>query len=598
MAVIGNAFDINLVRRILSYAKPYKNFFLSSIVLTVLLALISPVRPYLIEFTVNHYILHYSFTGLWEMTLLMLFLLGVQSLIQYAHSFLTNSLGQSVIKDLRIETFNIIIQSRLKFFDKTPLGQLNTRTISDLETIADVFSDGLIEIVGSILQIIALVGFMAFSDWKLTLVVLTPIPILFIGTLIFQKSIKKAFTSVRTEVAALNSFLQEHITGISLIQIFSREYQEMEKFKKINRRYREANINSNFSYSIFFPFVEVMAALSMGLLIWFGAKGIMLNEISPGVVVSFLLYINLLFRPIRDLADKFNTLQLGMVSAGRIFYLLDHKEFTPDEGQKVLSPFIGKIEFDHVWFAYNEQDYVLKNLSFTVNPGETIAFVGATGAGKSSIIQILSRFYEINSGSIRLDGIDIREIPLSVLRSLITTVQQDVFLFSDTIGENIRMGDLSISDSEIKCASSRVGADEFIERLPGNYEYNVMERGGTLSLGQAQMLSFIRALVHNPIILVLDEATSSVDSETEEMIQNAILKLMENRTSILIAHRLSTIQHADNIIVLDKGEIKEMGAHQELLKMGGAYKRLYDLQFGSEGILGLNSSFIENPIDL
>jgi len=584
MAVSGKALDIGLVRRILSYAKPYKVYFYWSITLTILLALISPARPYLIEFTVNRFILHYDFDGLWKMTLLMLILLGVQTTIQYFHSFLTNSLGQSVIKDLRVQTFHTIIQSRLKFFDKTPLGQLNTRTISDLETIADVFSDGLIEIVGSLLQIMALIGFMIVSEYRLTLAVLTPIPLLILGTIVFQKSIKKAFTAVRTEVAALNSFLQEHITGISLIQLFGREEQELNKFKIINRRYRGANIKSNFSYSLFFPFVEVISAVSMGILIWFGSKTILSLDLAPGLLVSFLLYLNLLFRPIRDLADKFNTLQLGMVSAGRIFYLLDHQEFTPDKGIQIPKEFKGKIEFDQVWFGYNDDEFVLKNISFTVNPGETIAFVGATGAGKSSIIQILNRFYEIQKGSIRIDGLDIREYPLQELRNRITTVQQDVFLFSNTIAENIRLGDSRIDLEKIRWAATEVGANSFIERLPGNYDYNVMERGGTLSIGQAQLISFIRALVHNPKILVLDEATSSVDAETEEMIQEAILKLMKNRTSILIAHRLSTIQHVDKIIVMDRGEILEMGNHQELLKMGGAYKKLYDLQFNSEGI--------------
>lgn len=584
MTVNGKAFDIGLVKRILIYARPYKVYFFWSIILTLLLAILVPIRPYLIEFTVNRYILHFQFEGLIKMTLIMLLLLGIQTGVQYFHSFLTNSLGQSVIKDMRVETFNTILYSRLKFFDRTPLGQLNTRTISDLETIADVFSDGLIEIVGSILQILALIGFMVYSDFKLTLVVLAPIPILLVGTFIFQKSIKKAFGSVRTEVAALNSFLQEHITGISLIQIFARENQEMGKFKQINKRYRDANIRSNFSYSVFFPFVELISALSMGLLIWYGSKRILSYDLSPGLVVSFLLYINLLFRPIRDLADKFNTLQLGMVSAARIFYLLDHKELTPDSGIYIPKTFEGRIDFENVWFAYNEEQWVLKNLSFTVFPGETIAFVGATGAGKSSIIQILSRYYEINQGSIKIDGVDIRNYPLQELRSKITTVSQDIFLFNNTIRENIRMGNPEITDSKIMQAAEEVGADQFIEKLPGKFDYRVMERGGTLSIGQGQLLSFIRALVHDPKILVLDEATSSVDQETEEMIQEAILKLMKNRTSIIIAHRLSTIQHVDKIILIDKGEIKEMGSHQELLRRGGAYKKLYDLQFNSEGI--------------
>lgn len=584
MAVSGNAVDFRLVGRILSYARPHRTYFFWSIFLTVALALVSPLRPYLVEYTVDHDILKGNYTGLVQMTALMFIILGLQSLIQYSHTYLTNILGQSVIKDMRTETFDHILSLRLQFFDKTPLGQLITRTISDLETIADVFSEGLIEIVGSMLQILALLVFMFATDWALTLMVLAPVPLLIIGTVYFQKAIKKAFQSVRLEVAQLNNFLQEHITGVRIIQAFSREDQEMRKFETINRRYRDSNISSNLYYSIFFPFVEIIMALSTGLLVWYGSKRIIHSEIAPGVVVSFIMYISLLFRPIRELADKFNTLQMGMVSAERIFALLDTNEKTPDNGLLRPDKLKGTIEFDKVWFAYNEDQYVLKNITFTVNEGETIALVGATGAGKSSTINILNRFYEINSGSIKLDGIDIKEYNLNYLRSKITTVMQDVFLFSDTILNNINLRNADISEERILAAARDVGAEDFINRLPGGIHYNVMERGSTLSAGQAQLLSFIRALVYDPKILVLDEATSSVDTETEGMIQQAILKLMKGRTSIVIAHRLSTIQHADKIIVLEHGEIMEMGTHQELLKSGGHYKRLYDLQFNSAGL--------------
>lgn len=584
MAVSGNAVDFRLVGRILSYARPHRTYFFWSIFLTVALALVSPLRPYLVEYTVDHDILQGNYTGLVQMTALMFIILGLQSLIQYSHTYLTNILGQSVIKDMRTETFDHILSLRLQFFDKTPLGQLITRTISDLETIADVFSEGLIEIVGSMLQILALLVFMFITDWALTLMVLAPVPLLIIGTFYFQKAIKKAFQSVRLEVAQLNTFLQEHITGVRIIQAFSREDQEMRKFETINRRYRDSNISSNLYYSIFFPFVEIIMALSTGLLVWYGSKRIIHSEIAPGVVVSFIMYISLLFRPIRELADKFNTLQMGMVSAERIFALLDTNEKTPDNGLLRPDKLKGTIEFDKVWFAYNEDQYVLKNITFTVNEGETIALVGATGAGKSSTINILNRFYEINSGSIKLDGIDIKEYDLNYLRSKITTVMQDVFLFSDTILNNINLRNGDISEERILAAARDVGAEDFINRLPGGIHYNVMERGSTLSAGQAQLLSFIRALVYDPKILVLDEATSSVDTETEGMIQQAILKLMKGRTSIVIAHRLSTIQHADKIIVLEHGEIMEMGTHQELLKSGGHYKRLYDLQFNSAGL--------------
>ncbi len=584
MAVSGNALDFKLVGRILSYAKPHKLYFFWSIFLTIALAVVSPLRPYLIEYTVDHDILQGNYKGLVNMTLVMLLLLVLQSAIQYSHTYLTNVLGQSVIKDMRTQTFDHILSLRLQFFDKTPLGQLITRTISDLETIADVFSEGLIEIVGSLLQIMALLFFMFFTDWSLSLMVLAPVPLLVIGTIYFQKAIKKAFQSVRQEVSHLNTFLQEHITGIRIIQAFSREDQEMEKFEAINLRYRDSNISSNFYYSIFFPFVEIIMALSTGLLVWYGSRRIIHSEIAPGVVVSFIMYINLLFRPIRELADKFNTLQMGMVSAERIFALLDTDERTPDTGTLKPDDLEGSIEFDNVWFAYTEDQYVLKNISFKVKKGETIALVGATGAGKSSVINLLNRFYEVNAGSIKLDGIDIREYELGFLRSKITTVLQDVFLFSDTILNNISLKNENISEQAVELAAREVGAEEFIRRLPAGFNYNVMERGGTLSAGQSQLLSFIRALVYNPKILVLDEATSSVDTETEEMIQRAILKLMKGRTSIVIAHRLSTIQHADKIIVLDHGEIMEMGTHQELLKADGHYKRLYDLQFKSAGI--------------
>ena len=584
MAVSGNAVDFRLVGRILSYARPHRTYFFWSIFLTVALALVSPLRPYLVEYTVDHDILKGNYTGLVQMTALMFIILGLQSLIQYSHTYLTNILGQSVIKDMRTETFDHILSLRLQFFDKTPLGQLITRTISDLETIADVFSEGLIEIVGSMLQILALLVFMFATDWALTLMVLAPVPLLIIGTVYFQKAIKKAFQSVRLEVAQLNTFLQEHITGVRIIQAFSREDQEMRKFETINRRYRDSNISSNLYYSIFFPFVEIIMALSTGLLVWYGSKRIIHSEIAPGVVVSFIMYISLLFRPIRELADKFNTLQMGMVSAERIFALLDTNEKTPDNGLLRPDKLKGTIEFDKVWFAYNEDQYVLKNITFTVNEGETVALVGATGAGKSSTINILNRFYEINSGSIKLDGIDIKEYNLNYLRSKITTVMQDVFLFSDTILNNINLRNADISEERILAAARDVGAEDSINRLPGGIHYNVMERGSTLSAGQAQLLSFIRALVYDPKILVLDEATSSVDTETEGMIQQAILKLMKGRTSIVIAHRLSTIQHADKIIVLEHGEIMEMGTHQELLKSGGHYKRLYDLQFNSAGL--------------
>ncbi|MDP3467724.1 MAG: ABC transporter ATP-binding protein [Daejeonella sp.] len=582
--VSGNAVDISLLRRIFRYVTPYRNIFIWSIVLTVLLAILAPLRPWLVQFTLDRYILLNDNKGLIDMSLLMLGLLLVQTVVQYFHTFLTNILGQSVIKDLRVKVFNHISSLRLKYFDRTPLGQLITRTVSDLETIADIFSEGLIVIVGDILQVIAIIAVMLYVDWELTMVVLIPMPLLIMASLVFKEAIKSAFQDVRTQVANLNTFLQEHITGIRIIQYFAREDQEMKKFKLINSKHRDAHIRSNWYYSIFFPVVEIISAVSIGLLVWYGSKSILADEISPGVVVSFIMYINMLFRPIRELADKFNTLQMGMVGAERIFNVLDTDEQTVDKGTLHPEKLTGEIEFKNVWFAYNDENWVLKDISFHVKPGETLALVGATGAGKSSIINILNRFYEINKGSILVDGNDIRDYKLSYLRSHIATVLQDVFLFSDSIANNINLSNEEISREKLILAAKEVGAYEFIMKLPGGFDYDVMERGATLSAGQAQLISFIRAMVYDPQILVLDEATASVDTETEELIQHAINKLMQGRTSIVIAHRLSTIQNADRIIVLDHGEIKEMGSHQQLLKLNGYYRKLYELQFSSEGI--------------
>jgi len=497
---------------------------------------------------------------------------------------MTNTLGQSVIRDIRIQVFNHIVQLRLKYFDRTALGKLITRTISDLETLSNIFSEGLIQIIGDLLQLVVILVVMFYSDWKLTLIVLIPMPLMVAATYVFKEAMKSAFIDVRKWVSNLNTFLQEHITGVGIIQYFAREKQEMDKFKEINAQHRNAHIRTNWYFSIFFPVLEIIMAIALGLLVWFGSKQIMGDVISPGVVVAFIMYINMIFRPIRELIDKFNTLQMGMVSAERIFEVLDTDEKTPNLGTLKPAHIKGEIAFRDVWFAYNEENWVLKDVNFKVNPGETLALVGATGAGKSSSINILSRFYEINKGEILLDGVNIRDYDLDYLRNTIATVLQDVFLFSDSVINNITLGDPAISREQVIEAAKEVGAHDFIMRLPGGYDYDVKERGATLSAGQAQLISFIRALVHDPRILILDEATSSVDTETEEMIQHAIDNLMKGRTSIVIAHRLSTIQKADKIIVLDKGEIKEIGTHQELLSFDGYYKKLYDLQFHSAGI--------------
>ena len=580
-SVSGKAIDTKILRRIYQYLQPYLKAFYISVALTILLAIVAPVRPYLVQYTIDNFILKDDANGLFNMVFLMLGILGLQTVIQYYHTVLTNWLGQSAILDLRKLVFSHLLSLRLKYFDNTPIGTLVTRAVSDLETIADVFSEGLIVIIGDILQIAVIIGVMLYVDWRLTLISLATIPFLLIATYIFKERTKKAFQDVRVEVAKLNTFLQEHISGMRITQLFVREKAEMEKFKNINRRHRVAHIKSVWYYSIFFPVVELMSATSIGLLVWYGSKEVLDGSLSLGVIVSFIMYLNMLFRPIRELADKFNTLQMGMVSSERIFNVLDTQEQTPNNGTISNIKVEGKINFKHVRFAYTEENYVLKNISFELEAGKTLAIVGATGAGKSSIINLLNRFYEINEGEICIDNIEIKEYELSFLRSKIATVLQDVFLFSDTIAENIRLKNPSISIEKIIEAAKQVGAHDFIMNLPGGYDYNVMERGATLSVGQAQLISFIRALVYEPSILVLDEATSSVDTESEELIQSAIQKLMKGRTSIVIAHRLSTIQNADQIMVLDHGEIVEKGTHQELLKLDGAYKKLYDLQYSN-----------------
>jgi len=594
--VTGKALDWTLLMRVMHYVKPYKKTFYMAVFLTIFLAASAIVQPLLIQRTIDDYILKDSYSGLVFMVELMLGQLIIQTVAQYYQTFITNWLGESVIRDLRIAIFNHITSLRLKYFDRTPIGVLITRTVSDLETIADIFSEGLISIMGDMLLVFVIVGIMLFEDWKLALITLIPMPLLFASTYVFKEAIKSSFQEVRTQVAHLNTFLAEHISGISIIQYFAREDQEMRKFQAVNTKYRDANIRSNWYYSIFFPVVEILFAVCMGLLVWYGCKRILSDgeltalstnhkPITTGVVTAFIVLLNMLFRPIRQLADKFNTLQMGMVGADRIFKVLDTDEVATDDGTLKPEKIKGDIEFKHVWFAYNEENWVLKDISFHVSPGKTLALVGATGAGKSSTINILNRFYEIGKGSVKIDGVDIRDYDVSYLRSQIATVIQDVFLFTDTIANNITLNNPDITLEQVISAATDVGAHEFIERLPGGYQYNVMERGSTLSAGQAQLISFIRALVYNPTILVLDEATSSVDTETEILIQNAIAKLMQGRTAIVIAHRLSTIQNADKIIVLDHGEIKEMGTHQQLLKIeNGHYRKLYDLQFNSAGI--------------
>lgn len=586
MSVSGKAFDKSILLRIFRYTKPYKKIFYTGVGLTILLALMSPMRPIITQYTLDNYVVNNDEMGLLNMTMVMLLLLTLQSVFQFMHSWSTNLLGQNVIRDLRTTLFDRMINFRLGYFDKTPVGTSVTRSVSDMETIADIFSEGLIVIIGDILQLVVIISVMFYMDWRLALISLSTIPLLLIATNIFKNKIKSTFGDVRTQVAALNTFVQEHLTGMRIVQIFNREKREAEKFDEINIKHRDANIKSVWYYSIFFPVVEILAAISIGLIVWWGAGAVIEDQLTFGILVSFIMYINMLFRPIRELADKFNTLQMGMVSSERIFKVMDEPELTNPGGNFEPTLIKGTIEFKNVWFAYDyqksngiEPNWILKNVSFKVQQGETIAFVGATGAGKSTIISILNRFYEISKGEILIDGIDIRNYKLTNLRKHIAVVLQDVFLFSDTIANNITLYNPTITESEMSEAATAVGADVFINQLPEKFNYQVQERGSVLSMGQRQMISFLRAYVYKPSILILDEATSSVDSETEELISSATKVLTKGRTSIIVAHRLATIQGADKIIVLDHGEVIEIGNHQQLLANNGTYKSLFEIQF-------------------
>ena len=576
-------FDFALLKRVFCYAAPYKKKFYISVALAILLAVITPIRPLLIQVTVNKYIANQMAVMLINITIIQIGLLMVETLMRFFFSFLTASLGQSVVRDLRVNTYEKIMNLNLRQFDTTPIGTLTTRTINDIESINDIFSDGLVPIIADLLSIICVLAFMFWSDWQLTLVALIPFPIILIATYYFKESINRSFFKVRNAVAALNAFVQEHLTGMSVVQAFAAEEREFNKFKKINKDHRNANIKAIFAYSVFFPVVEIVLALAIGLVVWYSSKqALNLQESQQGTVISFILCLNLLFRPLRVIADKFNVLQMGIIASERVFKVLDNPDVAQeidDENKGVTEVFKGSIQFDKVWFAYTDEQYVLKDLSFEVGAGETIAIVGHTGSGKTTIISLLNRLYHISKGDIRIDGKRVEEYPLNTLRSNVGVVLQDVFLFSGSVLDNITLRNPAISREKVIEAAKLINMHDFIMRLPGGYDYNVMERGATLSLGQRQLLSFIRALLYNPSILILDEATSSVDTESELLIQHAIDTLIQGRTSIVIAHRLSTIRKANKIIVLDKGELKESGTHEELMKQGGYYAQLYAMQF-------------------
>ena len=577
--------DWQTLKRVIKLAMPFKNLFFLSLGLGILVSFVTPLRPYIIQLTVDNNIIKQNGKGLEVMGLILLLSLILEFLVKYLFGLHSTKLGQTIMLDLRTKLFNHVQTMRLKFFDKTPVGIITTRTINDIEAINNIFSEGLITIVADVLTLVFVITFMVYINWKLALVCLTTFPIVLIATYIFKEKVRVSFNDVRDKVAQLNSFVQEHISGMRIVQIFNAQEREFQKFDQLNHEHYVANDKSVLYYSIFFPVVEVILALAISLLIWYGANQVMNGFATVGIFTSFILYLNLAFRPLRMLADKFNTLQMGIIASERVFKLLDTNDKIEDNGTWSPTTIKGDIEFQHVWFAYNNEEFVLKDISFKVNAGETLAIVGATGSGKSSTINILNRFYEINKGVILLDGVDTKEYKLNNLRSYIGTVLQDVFLFSGSVMDNITLKNPAITEAQVVEASKLVGAHDFIMELPNGYQHNVMERGSTLSVGQRQLISFIRALVYNPQILILDEATSSVDTESENLIQHAIETLVKGRTSIVIAHRLSTIQNADKIMVLEQGEIKEIGTHDELLKKeDGYYKRLYEMQFQTERV--------------
>ena len=575
----AKVFDWDLLKRVIALARPYRSTLAMVVILSVITAALGPLRPYLIQQAIDKYVLIGDYNGLSRITALLFGLLLLESFLQYNFNYSAGWLGQTVIKDLRVRVFEHILRFKLRYFDTTPIGTSTTRAINDVETINDIFSEGMINIAADVLTIVMVVSIMFYSDWRLALVSLIPFPVLIYATYRFKENVKSSFQIVRTQVARLNAFLQEHITGMSIVQLFAAQKQEYQKFVEINEVHTEAHIKSIWAYSVFFPVVEIIIASSWGLLVWWGAGFVIHEKSSLGMLVAFLMYLNMLFRPMRMLADKFNTLQMGLVASERVFGILDRNEIIENTGTLARTA-KGDIAFKNVWFAYDQENFVLRDVSFSIKAGTTLAIVGATGAGKSSIINILNRFYEIQKGQILLDDAEIHDYELDALRANIGLVLQDVFLFSGSIYENITLRNHSISRQKVIEAAKMVGAHDFIMQLPNNYDYPVMERGAMLSLGQRQLISFIRALVFDPRILILDEATSSIDTETEWMVQQAIERLIKNRTSIVIAHRLSTIQNAHQIMVLDKGKVVEIGTPEQLLaNPNGHYRKLYDTQF-------------------
>ena len=580
----GNAFDLDLFKRLLKYTNPYKRIFYFVGVAAVLVSLFGVLRPILLQETVDEALIPADFDSLIYYVSLMMGVLVLEVIFQFCFIYYANWLGQEVVRDIRVKLFKHMLGFKMQYYDKSAVGRLVTRAVSDIETIASIFSQGLFMIISDLLKMLVVIGVMFYKSWELTLLVLTVLPFIIYATRVFQKKMKLAFEEVRTQVANLNTFVQERITGMKIVQLFTREKIEYANFKDINDKHRKAWVKTVWYNSIFFPIAEMSTSITIGLIVWFGGLRVVAgDEMSLGIIVAFIELSQMLFRPLRQIADKFNTLQMGMVAANRVFDIIDTESSIEDTGTIKVDKLAGEIEFKEVRFSYIPEEEVVKGISFKVNPGETVAIVGATGAGKSTIINLLSRFYEIDSGKIEIDGQDIKDIELRSLRAQIAVVLQNVFLFADTIMNNINLDNPDISDEDVIAAAKQIGIHDFINTLPNGYYYNVKERGAMLSSGQRQLISFLRAYVSNPSILVLDEATSSVDSYSEQLIQDATDKITQNRTSIVIAHRLATIKKADKIIVMDEGKIVEIGNHHDLLqKVDGYYRKLYEVQFKEE----------------
>lgn len=580
----GNAFDFKLFKRLLAYTKPYKLIFYFVAFAAIIMSVLAVLRPYLLKLAIDESLVPKDGEGFMKYVILMVVVLLLEVIFQFAFIFYTNWLGQSVIRDMRQRLFRLMMSFKMQYFDKSAVGRLTTRAVNDVETISSIFSEGLFMIISDLLKMLVIAGFMLTQSWRLSLIVFIVLPFILYATRVFQKAMKVAFEDVRNQVANLNTFVQERITGMKIVQIFTREKTEYQRFQEINKDHRKAWIKTVWYNSIFFPIAEMAGAVATGLVVWYGGLNVISGGvITLGIITAFIQYAEMLFRPLRQIADKFNTLQMGMVAANRVFGILDTKSHIADTGTIEYESTKGEIEFKDVHFGYNEDEEVIKGISLKANPGETVAIVGATGAGKSTIINLLNRFYEINSGEILIDGISVKDYKLASLRGQIAVVLQDVFLFADSILNNITLNNPNISEEEVIAAAKEIGVHKFIESLPGGYHYNVKERGSMLSSGQRQLIAFLRAYVSKPSILVLDEATSSVDTYSEEMIQTATDKLTTGRTSIVIAHRLATIKKADKIIVMDSGKIVEEGTHKELLKLqNGFYKNLYEVQFMAE----------------